>query len=310
MLSCYATLAQIESDSKAVGKRASADAVQIGRDFALWAAGYVSERIDQLVEATFEPLLDTLYLDCSEDTIDLRTNRLLLDKPLLSASVVSVFGTALTQWDGQPSTRAAAYYALHPRGQTPAYELQGLRAGVWIQGASGDPSTDSQAIGVTGVWGYRKRYGSDAWRPSGDTLPSLLSSSATSITVSAVGGTQYDGSTPRFSPGQLLRLENEWLRVINVSAENNTLTVMRGVRGSTAAAHNSTTPIEIYYPEPEIVRACLRWVGLLYNNRAVYETFRVSGGDAGNFTVQTPQDAPEEVWRILSAYLFQREQAV
>ncbi len=120
------------------------------------------------------------------------------------------------------------------------------------------------AIQVRGIWGWHDAW-SEAWRDSADTVQDAsLSASAGTITVSDADGTDSSGLAPRFQVGGLLRIEDEYLHVIGVDAAANTLTVIRGVRGTTASSHAQGTAIEVYIPPGDVVALCLRWAVWLY----------------------------------------------
>jgi hypothetical protein len=121
-----------------------------------------------------------------------------------------------------------------------------------------------RAVSVSGIWGWHDRW-SRAWRGSGDTVQNNpLSSSATTITVSDADGADGHNQSPRFQVGQLIRIEDEYLRVLGVNTGTNVLTVLRGQNGTTAAAHVQTTPIGIFQPALEVEMLCLRWAMWLY----------------------------------------------
>jgi hypothetical protein len=312
MSQCYAWLSQIEADMKVEGKTPAATEVVNGKKFALAAAKIVSERIEnEICFQPFDPVVETRYFDVTANSYDDLLEQFYMGYPLLETTLVKVGETTLTLWDGTPANRGTSDYYLHPRGLTPAYRLQGLDGRIWLPTDYSDPAAYLQAIAVTGTWGFRRRYGTEGFRASGDTVQSSpLSSSATSLTVTDADGVSWEGVTPRFSPGQLLKIESEFVRVEAVDTGTNALTITRGINGTTAAAHAQNVAISVWYPQPEIVRAVTRWVGLLYNNRAVYETFRVSGGEAGNFTSRIPQDIPEEVASILYGYRLDTLEAI
>lgn len=298
----YASMALIELDAKLNNKRAEAEAVADGRAFLKWISIYVSSRLDKLCEMSFAPRIETRWIDVAPDTVSPELDQLRLPLPFLSITTVKVDGTTLTAWDYDSDTRDDSDYYPYPRGTTPIYVLQGLNEGeTWLPG---DESHYLQGIEVTGISGYRQNYQQEGWKLSGDTVQTVggINATATEITISDVAGKQYDGGVPRFSENQLIRMGTEF-SIIRAIQQDGKLEVERGVRGSTAAIQAQATPIYIWYPEPEIVRACQRWGGLLYNNRAVYETFRVSGGAAGDFTSQRPQDMPEEVQNIAAMFM-------
>lgn len=123
--------------------------------------------------------------------------------------------------------------------------------------------TPEDAVQVTGIWGYHPDWAA-AWADSGDTVQdNPLSANATTVTALDVDAVMVDG-TPRFQVGHLLRIESEYVRVLATDTTLNTLTVARGVRGSTAASHASATTIEVYQTPADVVQLCLRWSAWLY----------------------------------------------
>jgi hypothetical protein len=116
------------------------------------------------------------------------------------------------------------------------------------------------AVQVTGIWGYHPHW-LKAWLSSGDTVQdNPLSSSATSLTVVDTDA----GNPPRFQVGQLLKIENEYLRVTAINTGTNVLTVERGAEGTTTAAHVLSTPISIYQVPEDIALLAIRWALWLY----------------------------------------------
>jgi hypothetical protein len=121
-----------------------------------------------------------------------------------------------------------------------------------------------QAITVTGIWGWHSRPG-EMWRGSGDSVQNNpLSSSATSLSVLDADGADALGQTPRFQIGHLLRIADEYLRVLAVNTTTNILTVQRAVNGTSPADHALGTPIYTYQPPGDINALALRWAAWLY----------------------------------------------
>lgn len=120
-----------------------------------------------------------------------------------------------------------------------------------------------RAIGVQGIWGYHDEW-HEAWRATGDNLAVEIGANDTQLAVGQVGGGDGDGNTPRFQVGQLLRVDEEYLAVIGIDIEANTLTVSRAGRGTTAQAHTLATAIWRYQPPLDAESACLRWAYRLY----------------------------------------------
>lgn len=132
--------------------------------------------------------------------------------------------------------------------------------------------TPLRAVAVSGIWGWHDRW-SRAWRDSADTVQDdPLSETAATVTVNDAGGVDGSNLAPRFQIGHLLRIEDEYLRVLGVDADSNTLTVLRGVNGTTAATHDQDTSIAVFQPALAVESLCLRWAHWLYkepdSNRA------------------------------------------
>lgn len=122
----------------------------------------------------------------------------------------------------------------------------------------------AQAITVAGIWGWHD-CPAQMWRGSGDSVQNNpLSSSATSLSVQDADGADALGQSPRFQAGHLLRIADEYLRVLAVNTATNTLTVQRAVSGTAAAAHALGTPIHTYQPPADVGALALRWAAWLY----------------------------------------------
>ncbi len=125
-------------------------------------------------------------------------------------------------------------------------------------------TTKTRALTVNGVWGWHDDY-ANAWKPSSDTIPGGgITSSATSFTVTSVSGVDGWNLSPRFTAGQLLKVDSEYLYLVAANSATNTLIVVRGANGSTAASHNAGAAISIYVPPTDIAEIALRWAGWLY----------------------------------------------
>lgn len=161
---------------------------------------------------------------------------------LLNLSAVSVDGTSIS----------GSYYRLD--GSAPYDAITFDRAGVTLG------STFSSNAVFTGTWGYHQNHDM-MWRSIG-TLQANLSDSATSFVATS-------GTVASFEVYQYLKIDSEFLFVTDVlSAAPYTITVERGVRGSTAAAHTSTTAISAYQQMPIVTKATRRRVINLMQKRA------------------------------------------
>lgn len=212
---------------------------------------------------------------------------LLLDADLLALS-------SLTNGDGTTIPTAAVH--VEPSGMAVASSLVLDRT----QSAfthDGDPVA---ALSVAGTWGYHPDW-SNAWAGSGDTVQDdPLSSSATTLTVSDADAAQATGYGQRFAVGQLLRIEDEYLHVLAINTTTNTLTVARGVNGTTAASHAQDTAIDVYAIPADVQSACLRIASWLYKQPDA-GFVQAAGGLRGALMV--PPALPEDVQQILAPYV-------
>jgi hypothetical protein len=155
-------------------------------------------------------------------------------------------------------------------GQTP---VKTLRIADPASGAlqSWYPCSDTLAnsIVIAGFWGMREYYTEQGWLTSGITCP-VMTDILTQITVSAVAGPDAYNRTPMFSPGNLLRIDNELMEVVDVGPSSETLTLRRGQRGTTASAHSAGASIRIWEVEEDIANAATRQAALLYARRGAY----------------------------------------
>jgi hypothetical protein len=261
------------------------------KNYLLKALALASERIPIIKEYEFEPLLEARTFDAlgyhiSPDGLELGLG----NNPLLEVvSIVDGDGNTLTAYNR--STKVGDYYL--PGNHTPYTKIQ-------LAASSGKNWTifDGEyidAISVTAYWGFRSRF-NEGWISANDTvLDNPLLVGATTLTVADADGADVYGYTPRFSIGQLLRIESEYVEVSGVNTTTNALTVRRGVRGTTAAQHAQATAISVWQPEPVINRAALRWGAYLYSRQGKFEQVVIEG----DVTTVFPPDAPTEVENIL-----------
>jgi len=160
--------------------------------------------------------------------------------------------------------------------------------------------TRQRANAVTGIWGYHDDW-ANAWRNSTDTVENdPLTAAGTSITVNDADAADGYGNAPRFQEFQLLKIEDEYVYITAVNATDNTLTVVRGVNGTTAAAHVKDTVIYIYRAMPDIVQAMLELAKYLYLHKDTSDGDVTMFPEAGAVTV--PQGVPITVKWAVEAY--------
>lgn len=235
----YATLDQVYDEEQPISE-ASVTAVK--KQKILEFGQEVVSGFTQEVGFEFAPRIATKYRKVSDSWKRgrIRDDLLYLDEPLLSATTVTLGdSTELTE---------DTDFRLYPDDTTPAYALEMLDTGY-----SWTATTDrSSRITIVGEWGWRRNYGG-AWIDSADANVSGLTATITTIVTTDADGADGQGLSPRFSPGNMIRVDSEFMSVVSITDE--TLTVVRGIRGSTAATHDADTQIDVFKPEPVIVRA-------------------------------------------------------
>ncbi|NLX08335.1 MAG: hypothetical protein GXY36_01620 [Chloroflexi bacterium] len=157
-----------------------------------------------------------------------------------------------------------------------------------------------EAIAVEGTWGCHLDW-ANAWAESGDGVgDDPLAAGATVLHVTDADGPDSDERGPRFATGQLLAIRNEYLHVLAVDADANTLMVARGANGTTAAEHASGTAIHVYRPPADVAQASLRVAAWLYKQKDAGFT-QTAGGLRGQIVV--PPALPGDIQQILAPYV-------
>ncbi len=126
------------------------------------------------------------------------------------------------------------------------------------------------ALRIRGLWGWHDRW-TTAWRASGEKLTNKLGANDKTLRVADAAGRDASGASPRFQVGQLLRIADEYLRIIDIDSAGSRLTVLRGINGTTASAHTSGLSIDTYAPPPAIVDLCLRYADLLLRSGSLVD---------------------------------------
>jgi hypothetical protein len=113
-----------------------------------------------------------------------------------------------------------------------------------------------KGVQIAGVWGYGDGISATPYI-SDTTTAEALDASETGVDVT---------SATNLSAGQLILVESEQMYIYSIST--NTLTVERGVNGTTAATHDTGKTIYIYQYPSDIRQACIDLSVALYQNRA------------------------------------------
>jgi hypothetical protein len=210
-----------------------------------------SDVIQRATGRTFVPYQATFTLPyqeyrawlCYDDTLSARVLRLPDD--LLSVATFTFTGATLTTSD----------YYTRPANWFPIREVA-----IYGDVSLTYPSANTDTISLAAIWGYHP--GPDnMWQDSGATVSdNPFSASAVTLNVSSSANLQVL---------QYIRIEDEYLLITAISS--NALTVQRGVRGTTAAAHIQTTGIDTFVPIEDIADECARLAIRRYRLRAAIE---------------------------------------
>ncbi len=167
--------------------------------------------------------------------------------------------------------------------------------------------TPQEANTVEGIYGYHERF-SDAWQTV-DTIQDAAGINASVTTVTVADADAFDelGLKPRFQAQQLVRFgtantsEIAYLTDVNYSAD--TLQVVRGVNGSTAAIAALSTAIQVFRPMYEIKHAMLVLASHAYRRKdSIGSGERESKIVTPSGMLIIPQQIPQEVADMVRAY--------
>jgi len=234
-----------------------------------------SRRIDLYCEGgAFGPLTETRYYDLGSGALIQSPQYSVVSGVDSIATVVSLAGVIpLDGWLISPTTVTA--YDDTDRGSSTVL-TEGYNADFWLMPYNASPKTvlklneDSsntldagqQTLAILGAWGY-----------TADTLSVTTADAISSTTATSVSVT----SATDLGPAQTVLIDSEQLYITAISG--NTLTVQRGVNGTTAATHSGGAALARYdYPEL-VVQACLDIAKLTFRNRDLGPVSTIGGGE-------------------------------
>lgn len=234
---------------------------------------------DRLTRRRFYPRIETRYFDHPATGYELP-----LDDDLLE---VTTFATN----QGNTTLTAGNYWGMRGRSYQTPYTRLALNTSAGGTNYLTYTTTPQRANVVTGVWGYHDDY-SSAWLLSNDALAAaVVSTTATTLTVSDALDTDIYGLAPRFRVGNLLKIDTEYLYVTAVTPT--TLTVRRGVNGSTAATHLLAATIYRWATMAVVQQLVTRMAAWIYKQKdsQVFDT--IASQETGTVTI--PVGLPADV---------------
>lgn len=250
---------------------------------------------NQISRVSLPTSLNTPYPNISISRSD--TTKLELDDDLLAVVTLTT--------DNGDTTIASADFVLKsgPGYNDPPYDtIQLLSNGT--QTNFSYTGTTQQANDVDGIWGYHTNF-ADGWQQIDTVRDDPLTAGATTILVSGADDADEQGLVPRFQQQQVLRLgsgdTSEMVYVTGINYTNDTLTVNRGVNGSTAAQVAQGTVIEVWRPHADIVNALLVLAGFSYRRKDSVGSLR-DQPLASSGVLVLPSKLPDEVKEVIGFY--------
>lgn len=226
--------------------------------------------IDDLSGRRFVPRVESLVYDTPRDGYLCFGNRDILEL------------TTLTNGDG--TVIGASYYLLDEPNDYPKWRLKlkpssGL---AWVSDSNGE---SGQAIAVVAITGYHNDY-TNAWRQIDTLAAAITTTNATAATTTG---------SALIHAGDFLKIDSEYLYPSAVTTT--TLTLIRGVNGSTAATHLISAPI-YKWVNPSVEMICRNAVLAQerLKNNPVGETVAIGG-----YQFNTPKDVTQYIKKRLLA---------
>lgn len=181
-----------------------------------------------------------------------------LDRWLISATTVTSYEDTARTSSETLTEGIANDYLLRPYNSSPKFEITLTEETTKSFGAG------QQVLSIAGKWGWNEDTSPDTTTLNG----AISSTSATSVVLT---------SATNFSVGNtiLIGTEQMYIRVIS----SNTLTVTRGVNGTTAATHSDSATVSRYV-YPSLVReTCLDVARVLWRDHDLGNVDSLSVGD-------------------------------
>jgi len=204
-------------------------------------AGEVSRWIDRECKRVFYPSLATRYFDGCGSTV------------LWIDDLISITTISYSDDNGETYTAlTTADYITTVGGDYNSPESTNLLVvnrnsnilSYWPRG--------QRSVKIVGVWGYSDDR-ANAFGDSGDTTEdNPLTAAATLLTVNDIDALDSYGAYGRIQAGHLLRIESEYVEpALTANTSANTIGLVRGRNGTTAASHVQNTVIYVWrIPEP------------------------------------------------------------
>lgn len=250
----------------------------------------VSRRVDKVFQSNrpvFMPYIETRKFPLDGHSVNSAQGTFQFPGYLLALTSLSINGTAVTGVEAYPDASLPPFSQLRLTGDCASWYSQVCAGCAPLQ------------VSISGVWGIHSDY-AHAWLAVDVLAANIANATATTFTVADVDAADAYGNTPRISPGHLLRIGDEYLEVTATDTNSNTVTVIRGAHGSTAAPHAQTDAVSVWQVEDPIRWAVARQAGLMYARFGAYSVVEVR--DLSE--IRYPPDFLQEVYGVLNHYAY------
>ena len=227
----------------------------------------VSRFIDRYCKRRFYPMVENRYYDGS-GTFEQWTDDLF-------ATVLAPPTIAMSTDNGATwaTVLAATDYILTRAGD---YNTPWTYNKIVMNEGTGNYSSfyaGQRSIQIDGIWCTHDDRAT-AWEDSLDTVQNAVSIGigVTLLEVTDADGVGADGAIPRFTVGQLLRMQSEYVEVADVNYTTNVVTIVRGRNGTNDVAHPINTQIDVWRPPMPV-----RQAGIIQASRQIERGFQGFG---------------------------------
>jgi hypothetical protein len=240
----------------------------------------LSRWIDNHTERMFYPFIDTRYYSVDKNRVhDEEFDDLWID------DLMEITSVSISENDGSTYTALATGDYIPMYGQDFNSEKSYTLLKVDRNGDLGSWPIGQRSVKVIGTFNFTD----DRSNFFEDTLDEVennpLTAAGTSLTVNDVDGADQRGITPRIAPGNLLRMESEFVEVASTSATGNTAVIVRGVNGSTAAEHAQNIQIDKFMPPEPLKQACIMQAARQYKRGQAFFQDAIAQIDLGQILI-------------------------
>lgn len=211
----------------------------------------------------------------------------MLDDWLITPTTVTAYSDTARSSSQTLTQGIAADYLLEPYNETPKHTLKLTEITAKTLGAG------QQTLSIFGTWGWQNVT----------TAITTLSAAISSTTTTSITVT----SAASCAVGQTLRIDSEQVYVTALSGT--TLTVVRGVNGTTAATHLISADVNRIDHPSDLVQICLEIARNRWKERdaGIGDLIGASVGHAGQFQISRPGAEERALLKRLDIYRGKRE---